>query len=310
MQPVVITSCTNKKGYVAPSALRARKVSKGILSDVASEWRSRIESADPVDAPMNVYKGRAIREAEKAATIFGSKPYVISAGLGLVSPEKKIPAYDLTLARTSEDCVFKRITEPATPGQWWKLIGGRTKRSGLSGAFRKHTGELILIAASQDYCKMISEDICALPEEVLARVRIFGPQEPRKLPPNVRQLIMPYDIRFDGAATPIPGTKTDFAQRALHHFARDLLSARNYRSSVARHSEKVTALMCQLQPPVKVIRTTRTDDEIIQLVLDFWEKAEGRSSKMLRVLRDDLLIACEQSRFAKLFNDTKERYSL
>jgi hypothetical protein len=41
--------------------------------------------------------------------------------------------------------------------------------------------------------------------------------------------------------------------------------------------------------------------EIIDLVLRDWDVVGGRSSMMLRHLRDELRVACEQQRFAGLF---------
>ena len=48
-----------------------------------------------------------------------------------------------------------------------------------------------------------------------------------------------------------------------------------------------------------------SDEEIIKKIQQLWDKADGKSNKMLRVLRDEESIACEQGRFSRLFKLAK-----
>jgi hypothetical protein len=54
-------------------------------------------------------------------------------------------------------------------------------------------------------------------------------------------------------------------------------------------------------------RERKSDEELMEIMDLNWGRARGQASLMLRVLRDDLLIACEQKRFAGLFRHLKER---
>ena len=48
-------------------------------------------------------------------------------------------------------------------------------------------------------------------------------------------------------------------------------------------------------------RRRADDDEILQLLRTHWDAYKGQSSRLLRFLRDDALVACEQSRFRALW---------
>ena len=52
-------------------------------------------------------------------------------------------------------------------------------------------------------------------------------------------------------------------------------------------------------------RKRLSDDEILKVIDAHWDKAKGQSGLMLRVLRDDLNLACEQGRFKHLFHAAK-----
>ncbi len=54
-------------------------------------------------------------------------------------------------------------------------------------------------------------------------------------------------------------------------------------------------------------RQRKTDTELIEIIHKHWDQAQGKAQKMLRVLRDDLLISCEQKRFAGLFRTAKQK---
>ncbi|MDP7386746.1 MAG: hypothetical protein QF593_12030, partial [Nitrospinota bacterium] len=54
-----------------------------------------------------------------------------------------------------------------------------------------------------------------------------------------------------------------------------------------QHWDAVAASVADWRPPVKVQRVKKSDEEIIKLVPNMWDRAKGSSSRMLRVLRDE-----------------------
>jgi len=55
-----------------------------------------------------------------------------------------------------------------------------------------------------------------------------------------------------------------------------------------------------LQKPIVPERKRKTDDEILTLLRENWCRLNGSATALLRYLRDDALVACEQSRFRTL----------
>ena len=122
MAAVVITSCTNRKRHRPEARLRASRLGAGEVVDVASEWGRRLHSATGLHEVGALYCGRAFREAEAAAADTSGMMFVVSAGVGLVSANAKVPSYSLTIAERSSDNVLS-LTLPA------KMASGQTLRA-------------------------------------------------------------------------------------------------------------------------------------------------------------------------------------
>jgi hypothetical protein len=311
MDTIVITTCSNRKRVKPSNFLRARSLPVGDLQSISKEWNDRISNAPDRQVPADLYCGRGFREAENAAKKLKTKPLVISAGLGLLSSDCEIPAYDLTLSPYSLDSVFTRIAEKITPSEWWEAIAlAQKKKHPISSLVATKPKSLVLIACSGNYTNLISNDLMNLKETDLSRVRLFGPKKLKGIPEAIRPLIMPYDERFDGPSSPLPGTRGDFAQRVMCHFAEHVARPPKDLHKPERHAELIEEILNGWKYPRQVTRIKKTDDEIIDLVANLWPRAQGSSGRMLRVLRDQEMIACEQGRFASLFKIAKERYSL
>lgn len=112
---------------------------------------------------------------------------------------------------------------------------------------------------------------------------------------------MPYDRRLEDPVLGRAGTAGDFAQRAMRDFVEEVLPG-SPMGSAADHAKAVLdRLNCHTTPP-RPSRRSATDDELQALMRAHWNAVGGRSGRMLRLLRDDLGVACEQGRFKNLFN--------
>ncbi len=65
---------------------------------------------------------------------------------------------------------------------------------------------------------MITDDLVSTDSFKEGRLRIFTRAAVGDVDPYLRTFVLGYDERLDGPKSPLPGTKADFAQRALHHF--------------------------------------------------------------------------------------------
>lgn len=289
VQITIITTCTNRKRRAASPQLQARSLPIGDVNAVVVAWRARLASATDLGVASELYAGRAFQESVQAAKVVGAKLMVVSAGLGLVDAEAQVPAYDLTLAATSEDAVGKKFKGSAA--DWWLAI-----TDGADPGERLGEG-LIVAALSRPYLTMVSKQWANWPQERLARLRLLSKEPPKDVPDVLARAWMPYDDRLDEIAG-FAGTQGDFAQRALHHFVkvigRPSLSVDEHRAAVAQALSNLT--------PRSIPARDRFDDEaIMALIRRDWDLVGGRSGAMLRHLRDGLLVACEQGRFKLLF---------
>lgn len=303
---LVFTSCTNRKRVLPVRDLTANRLRRGDLQSVVASWEKRLRNAKHSVAVADLYCGRAFRQAEAAALKARAGFFVVSAGLGLVPATAQVPSYSLTIAPGSQDNVLSRITGETTPSEWWKEVA-RTSPYGISvaEAVEGHKG-LILVALPARYLGMIANDLLALPGRTRNRLRVFTLAPAAVLPEGLRAYVLPYDSRFDGVDTPVPGTRSDFAQRSLAHFVEAILP-KHPRADVEGHVEAVEEFLSGFRRQQMPVRSKRTDAEITQLIRRYWADADGRSSSMLRVLRDDLGIACEQGRFRALFLAVKDK---
>jgi DGQHR domain-containing protein len=299
---VLVTVCTNRKGVPPFERLKAQDLPAGPQSYVSETWRRWLREAKPNAVARSLYSGRGFSEALSAADNYGADLWVVSAGLGLVSGEERVPAYDLTLSFGSESSIRQKVTdEPFDPASWWSDLGRarRPKRS-LFNLVTSRPTDQIIISVPGSYLALIEEDLLSIGTSDLSRVRIVGPVDAARVSPRLRPLIMPYDDRFNGQDSPVPGTRADFPQRASRHFLEQIWTA-NRDADLSQHADLVRAALQPMARPKPIERRQLSDDEIVQVISSRWQSADGQSAKMLRVLRDDEGIACEQGRFAELF---------
>jgi hypothetical protein len=259
----------------------------------ARHWLKSLESVDTRTQAQKLYSGRGFQQAVSAAASLAAPLLIASAGLGLVASESLVPAYDATVAPGTSDSICAHLG--TSPKAWWRSL---TAKSGC----RWPTEEVVLlIALSGPYLEMLEADLLGRPPE---QFRLFTRTPPERLHPRLRASLMPYDARFDAHDGPCPGTIGDFAQRALAHFSKQILpGARD--ADVAQHRELVLSSLFGLTAPSKRAGKAAADEELRAVIRTHYTEVGGRSTRMLRRLRDDLGLACEQSRFSRLFREVE-----
>jgi hypothetical protein len=142
---------------------------------------------------------------------------------------------------------------------------------------------------------MIGGELGALPEEALARMRLFGHNIGAALPEHLARSVMPYDARLDAA---VPGTRTDFAQRALRHFCQHV--AVDGSLGTDESAQAVRKLMAGHVAPKTRVRPRRSDEEMVAVISGHLGRTTG-IGRILRLVRDSDGLACEQARFSRLY---------
>lgn len=303
---IIISSCTQRKRVGLGEPLRATDVGQGYYEDFARKWLRLAQTRQTLPAG-ELYVGRSISEARKTSQRLDADLRFASTGFGLVGEQQLLPHYDLTVARGSQGLQDVISDRPFSVTRWWKAINeAKECAAPISQLLAHDTACHIFLALSKTYLTLIQDDLMQISECNGSRLRIFTSGDGTKVvPDHLRSSVLPYDDRFDGINSPNPGTRSDFPQRAMQHFVS--LIFRPNDPDLAREKSTVVDLMNQLTVRVIPPRIRKSDDELLALMDLHWDRAKGKASLMLRVLRDDLLIACEQKRFAGLFRHLKQQ---
>ena len=242
-----------------------------------------------------LYTGRGFGIAAGAAASVGARLYVLSAGLGLVSSDRQVPLYGLTVSPGHAESIAARVKGDFHSAAWFSALLKGPYSMQWADTFAKGRGR-VLLALSRPYAEMIGSSLRALPPRSLARLRIFGASLSEFLPTEVHCAIMPYDARLDAIT---PGTRADFSQRALAHFIR-AVACRVGDQDIEGDRDAVRRALARVTAPLRARRPRQTDEEILRLIRKRLESQSG-IARVLRALRDQDGVACEQSRFSRLY---------
>ncbi|NKQ80378.1 hypothetical protein C3Y90_23895 [Rhizobium sp. UPM1134] len=300
-----LTACTQRKRFSPSPFLCARNLRDGSLSEVIELWKARLTEVESASRAKDLYCGRSFVEATKAAQIAQAKLHIVSAGLGVVDGEQSVPAYDLTVSKGSPDCILDKLHDGRTESEWWNGLGGSKMLHEVFG----RTEHLIVIALPSPYLRMIAPTLTELPDSTCERIRIVGGRDVRGLSPSLESARLPYDDRLDGPQSPLRGTRSDFASRALRHFVEAILSNAPLGTAEV-HAKLVESELATWERPIAKLGVRKSDADLKSIVRENWARADGQTTKLLRLLRDELNIACEQKRFARLAAEIREERAL
>jgi hypothetical protein len=269
------------------------------LASLVRVWVSAIASATQYETAGNLYKGRSFIEAKLAAEEIGADLYVISAGHGLVHSEDRLPAYNLTVSVSPGNELPHLLRGfQKTASDWWQILTQQfAENRSLTAMMDRMSAAPVLLAVPAPYIRLISQDLAGLNEEQVQRLRIFTSEYgASELPKRLRSAVMPYDERLEGLPN-FDGTRVDFPQRALRHF---VVALKGHLLPLELAKDRIAHSMNALVKPVLPKRQKKSDAEIAELIKLNWTRLNGSSAALLRFLRDDALVACEQGRFAML----------
>jgi hypothetical protein len=299
----LISSCTNRKKFQVEARLEARSLKASKLATASKEWLTTLDQSitngvAQVSAD-ELYCGRSFTEAAKAA--IGANHYIVSAGLGLIHSKTKIPAYSLTITGDTSDNISRKVSDfEAT--KWWRTLE-RSPFASTTLADVCMRSNIVVLALPSNYLELVKSVLLELTPKNLKKLRIVGVSK-SALHPDITEFAMPIDARLDGPDSKLRGTKTDFAVRAARTLMEQTIS-RFPNDSASDHAGHIESVMKNWAYPAKINRRRLTDEEIVDEIATHWDLVGGKSGEMLRHLRRNLGLACEQGRFRKLFNELK-----
>jgi hypothetical protein len=303
----VITNCTSRKRMGAEALTLRTTLPFADIQSLARAWQSDYCGAPRLRLVRDLYLGRSFSDAYKAARLVDGELFVVSSGLGLAHELDDAPSYDLTFADTSNPLAVVLHRQGWTPAAWWDALNQSGIGHGpLWRLVESSRPGLILIALPSGYLEMVSPDLLHLSVEDRQRLRIFSSSAGSAgLHAELQCFALPYDDRLE-AISGHNGTRTDFPQRALRHFVEEL---EGHRLPLLEARARVESALDGLKPRHIPARTKLTDTEIANVMRKQWKRHKGSSTQLLRYLRQEAQIACEQKRFRGIWQGLKAEYA-
>jgi hypothetical protein len=271
---------------------------------MAAEWLGLLDRAPRGITAEDLYLGRAFVESKRVAHVLNASLYVVSAGLGLVHGAELVPNYDLTVVKGG---ALERSLETAgvRASRWWSLLTRRSDDLGVLGGLITQSAGLVMVALPASYICMVCEDLGRVGPRAVHKLRIFTSEAgASEVPRHLKGCVLPYDKRLEGLEG-FNGTRAEFPQRALRHFV-TLLGGQHLPLEEAHR--RVEAALSGLEMPVIPLRQRKTDAEIASMLRMQWTSQGGRSTSLHRYLRDQALVACEQSRFRVIWQQVRSEF--
>jgi hypothetical protein len=288
----VITNCTQRKALPVHDRLSCLPAARG-LQPLARTWKRLVAEAPPAGIAASLYQGRSISEIEAVAAHLSTRWYVVSAGLGLVASEQWIPSYECSVTAGSE--LSNRLQRmQLSAHHWWEALTA-SEPNPLSRLIARGP---TLLALPSTYIRLVCQDLCRVTPRQAQHLRIFtATAGVNCVPSNLSACVMPYDDRLESVPS-YAGTRIDFAQRALKHFV-VALDATSLPIEQARR--QVQSALSRRPRPIRRVGVRLSDDELRATLKESWVRHEGRSTRLLRYLRDEAGISCEQKRFCRIW---------
>ena len=298
----VITTCTKKKTATPHAYIPSGMVFE--TQDELSDYWNKLLKSCPESRKLqatDLYKGRGFMRIMQVMKEDLSRIWVISAGLGFLPASSLLVPYNLTTSIGTDQHVKKHLQHGRfMVDKWW---AGLNNGKNAIAEFIENRPGIIVLAVSRSYLEMIHKDLVSLAPEHLARVRIVGNELEEVASADLFDCIMPYDARLNSDASPAPGSKIDFAQRAAQHFITQVLQS-HPKASAKEHAKLVHESMNSYGDFAEAIRNSSMDDlELRNLVLAEWDSAYGKPSRMLQIIRKVHKRSVSEKRLDRIFKE-------
>lgn len=296
---ILVTNCTATKKITAGEPILLRNWS-GSVSRRFHSWRLAIDKANSVITARDCYGGDSWSQSVAALNVDPDKNqlWVLSAGLGLITANHKIPNYSATFVSNDIDSV---ASDKLGKSEWWNMLVGWRRESQGIGCITDlavaNPQSVLIVAVSSSYFSIIENDL------VSARAALISPDNLLVISAGTRRLtalgksLLPIDARFENI---VGGARATLNARMLRHIIE------KYKSQVidaSRISDYLSSLAENLSDLRTYERIALNDDQIgafIRKQLELIPKSSA--SAFLRLLRDSGA-SCEQKRFQRIYKN-------
>ncbi|TWT52004.1 hypothetical protein [Allorhodopirellula solitaria] len=305
----VVVTCTKEKRYSVAEECQLRNVPGDSLRARLKDWQSRLNRnwRDRV-VVRELYAGDHWANVRSfGSSFFDIDIWVCSAGYGLIRFDDSIAPYDATFSGNQPDSVSAGLADDersAAAKQWWETTSRwkahfKDRPRSLAALMAMHPNRSTLIVASDTYLRAIVDDV----REGVAHLR--DPDQLAIVCSGAKSLdgldgnLVPCDARMQAV--------TGGARRSLNtRLANKILRESRHPPRASTLAVRYRKLLKQQPELEKYDRKPLTDDQVRHFIRQKLRSDESlRHTPLLRLLRDENK-ACEQKRFASLFNEVTE----
>jgi hypothetical protein len=220
--------------------------------------------------------------------------WIVSAGIGLVTPQTTVPPYSATFARGEPDSVL-RAGGQNDLAMWWNLLVGWRRFASVADIAKKHPNEPLITALSVDYLAALRGDL------IKARERLKNPESLVIISAGadkngeLAENFLPCDSRLEHQ---FGRSRMALNARVLEAFLNEFLNAGKAIGYVRTYFEE---LLKRLPASKYPLRERGSDEQVRGFIRKrLSEDSQCSHTGLLRAYRDKGL-ACEQTRFRRLY---------
>ena len=296
----VVVTCTRRKRRRVPALLHLGNVPGARISTRFRRWTELLASpVVPTVPAIDLYAGEHWTVARDFRNVVPSghalELWVCSAGYGLISSETELLPYSATFASGDPDVV------PGAAQEWWDSlcgwVGPACGPRSLGELAASEPTARILLVLSADYLRACHDDVFRAAQKVAGSGQLSIISTGTDHSRDLDEYLLPGDSRLQAT---FGGTlKALNVRTARHLLAEGLID----HAEMAAHLEQLLSKTAPQQHPERRRATDREIRAFIRRRVTTDPKAAH--TRLLRQLRDENY-ACEQGRFAALFEEEKQ----
>jgi hypothetical protein len=296
---LIIAPCSSKKQVFITPELEANSIQAIDLEEFSQKWAIRVHQAKDTYRSTNVYAGIGVSASKSAAAILKAELHFLSAGMSLINSSKLIPGYNLTISNKGPT-PFTQVKKSGTPQIWWnslnKAFGYKTP---LINIISEHAGP-VFIALPSNYLTMIEDELTKAIKESSKKVRVITSSS-TDINPTLASVAIRYDQRLNTMSNGPSGANASFVQRALLNFSRTISKHSAEHEPVTTQQALVNDSFKDIDSVRKVKRLKVSEGHLFTIIQSALANENVSSNKLLENLRRFEGIACEQTRFKRLY---------
>ena len=295
----VVVTCTRRKRRPIAASLHLGNVPGARLSTRFRRWTELLASPlVPTVPAIDLYAGehwaaaRTLRDVVPLGHTL--ELWVCSAGYGLISSETPLLPYSATFASGDPDVV------PGTAQEWWEAlcgwVGPAPGPRSLGELAASEPTARILLVLSADYLRAGHDDVFRAAQKLAGSGQLSIISTGTGHSKDLNEYLLPGDARLQAS---LGGTLKALNVRTARYLLSEGLIGH------AEMAERLEMLLSKVAPQRRPERRRVTDREIRGFIRrKVAADPKAAHTRLLRQFRDENY-ACEQGRFAALFEEEK-----